>query len=280
MTRGNVRSNGININYNRLSGPGRPIVLLHGITDDGLCWLNTAKALSARHDVVMPDMRGHGGSDAPKSDYTIASTARDIRQVVHSLKLEKPIVIGHSLGGVVALEYAGRFKDEIGGLILVDSPPFWNLTAGSSVMSQEQLNALHNLIAAFKRKTYDELRQECKLDNPSWADLDIANWIDAKHRFSPKIDGFVSPKEVTSADFHELIRGIACPSLLLFANPELGSTLCDSDIAMLISLLPRLRKVSMNRCGHSIHRDELAEFVRQVEGFQAADPAAETKDGE
>ena len=58
-------TNGIQIHFNRTSGGGEPLILVHGITDNGLCWTRLAKSLELEYDITMTDARGHSGSDAP-----------------------------------------------------------------------------------------------------------------------------------------------------------------------------------------------------------------------
>ena len=72
---GDVEANGIRLHYTRTGGTKPPLVLAHGLTDDGLCWTPVAEALEAEYDVIMVDARGHGQSDAPETGYDSATQA-------------------------------------------------------------------------------------------------------------------------------------------------------------------------------------------------------------
>ena len=73
-----VAANGIRLHYTRTGGDGPPLVLAHGVTDDGLCWSPVAAALEPAYDVIMVDARGHGRSEAPEHDYDPMTQAADL----------------------------------------------------------------------------------------------------------------------------------------------------------------------------------------------------------
>src|SRR6516165_1550716 len=95
---GDVQTNGIRMHYYRTGGNKPQLVLSHGATDDGLCWSRVAQALESDYDVVMPDARGHGLTDAPAQGYTAADHAADLAGLIEALGLERPAIGGHSMG--------------------------------------------------------------------------------------------------------------------------------------------------------------------------------------
>src|ERR671936_61945 len=101
---GEVSANGIRMHYSRTGGDTPPLVLAHGATDDGLCWTRLARALEPEYDVIMPDARGHGRSDAPPSGYSSADHAQDLAGLIRALGLATPAVGGHSMGAATTLE--------------------------------------------------------------------------------------------------------------------------------------------------------------------------------
>src|SRR5262245_2639096 len=110
---GDVTANGIKIHYTRTGGDRPPVVLNHGSTDNGRCWTPVAKALEADYDVVMPDARGHGMSDAPEGGYDVATRAADLAAFVEALGLARPVVGGHSMGASTTLLFAARYPDRL-----------------------------------------------------------------------------------------------------------------------------------------------------------------------
>ena len=96
---GSVRSNEIDLHYARSGGDGPPIVVSHGVFDDGVCRLPLARALDDAYDVVLYDARGHGCSDAPRDGYSAETMATDLLGLVDGLDLDDPVLFGHSMGG-------------------------------------------------------------------------------------------------------------------------------------------------------------------------------------
>jgi pimeloyl-ACP methyl ester carboxylesterase len=102
-------------------GGGRPVVLLHGLASNARIWDGVATRLvGAGLRVVALDLRGHGASDQPDGGYGFAEVAADLRAAVADLALERPLLVGHSWGANVALEYAAARPGEVAGLGLVD----------------------------------------------------------------------------------------------------------------------------------------------------------------
>jgi pimeloyl-ACP methyl ester carboxylesterase len=103
---------------------GQPVLLLHGLASNARIWDGVApKLLEAGLEPIAPDARGHGLTDKPDGDYGIEIFLRDLLTFIDAAHLDKPILVGHSWGGMLALEYAARFP--IGarapaGLVLVD----------------------------------------------------------------------------------------------------------------------------------------------------------------
>ena len=106
-TTGYFVSHGTKLHYCRTGGPRPPLVLLHGITNDGLCWRPVAEALAKEYDVIMVDLRGHGRSDAPEDGYDYETMATEVAALIEGLALENPVVMGHSLGAMTSLTLAG-----------------------------------------------------------------------------------------------------------------------------------------------------------------------------
>src|SRR6202042_1508483 len=91
---------------------------------DGVRRSRQAEFLSQSHHVVLVDLRGHGESDAPKQDYTMGALADDVAWLCTELALVKPIVVGHSMGGNVALELAASRPELLSSIVLIDSVVF------------------------------------------------------------------------------------------------------------------------------------------------------------
>src|SRR5579872_2376976 len=118
LSSGDVSANGLKIHYYRTGGDKPALVLAHGATDDGLCWSRVAEQLAPDFDVILPDARGHGGSDAPQGAYTSSDHAADLAGLITALGLDNPAIGGHSMGAGAVLSLLGEYPDLVRCAIL------------------------------------------------------------------------------------------------------------------------------------------------------------------
>jgi pimeloyl-ACP methyl ester carboxylesterase len=116
-TERSIAANGLQIHY-RESGRGQPLVLLHGGTATSGSWSPHVPTFAERFRVLAPDSRGHGKTDNPLGQLTYALMAQDVAGFVEALALEKPLVLGYSDGGQIALELAIRYPHLAAGLVI------------------------------------------------------------------------------------------------------------------------------------------------------------------
>jgi pimeloyl-ACP methyl ester carboxylesterase len=103
------------------AGEGPALLLLHGIGNNCQTWAGVIDRLAESHTVIAPDLLGHGESDKPRGDYSIAAYANGMRDLLSVLDIEEATVIGHSLGGGIALQFAYQFPERCQRLALVGS---------------------------------------------------------------------------------------------------------------------------------------------------------------
>ena len=103
------------------AGNGPALLLLHGIGNNCQTWAGVIDRLAESHTVIAPDLLGHGASDKPRGDYSIAAYANGMRDLLSVLDIEKATVVGHSLGGGIALQFAYQFPERCERLALVGS---------------------------------------------------------------------------------------------------------------------------------------------------------------
>jgi pimeloyl-ACP methyl ester carboxylesterase len=105
----------------RQAGSGPVLVLIHGITSSSATWERVMPYLARHFTVIAPDLIGHGESDKPRGDYSLGSHASSIRDLLLVLGHERASVVGHSLGGGIAMQFAYQFPERCDRLVLVDS---------------------------------------------------------------------------------------------------------------------------------------------------------------
>jgi len=104
------------------AGQGEPYLFGHGAMNDHSWFAPQMDHFSRAHRSVAVDFRGHGKSDKPHQDYTIEGFADDLSWMAHQLGLEKPVVVGHSMGGAACLQLAASYPDLPAAVVVLDSP--------------------------------------------------------------------------------------------------------------------------------------------------------------
>ena len=105
----------------RRRGSGEVVLLVHGIGDASTTWSEVLRDLAADHDVLAPDLLGHGFSDKPRADYSVGGFANGLRDLLTVLGIERATVVGHSLGAIVAMQFAYQFPERTERLVLVSA---------------------------------------------------------------------------------------------------------------------------------------------------------------
>ncbi len=103
------------------AGRGPTLLLIHGIGDCSDTWLQVMAKLAKDYTVIAPDLLGHGRSDKPRADYSVAGYANAMRDLISVLDIDRVTIIGHSLGGGVALQFAYQYPERCERLVLVSS---------------------------------------------------------------------------------------------------------------------------------------------------------------
>ncbi|HWX97815.1 MAG TPA: alpha/beta fold hydrolase [Solirubrobacteraceae bacterium] len=105
----------------RIAGSGPPVVLIHGMLNSSSHWRSVALSLADEYTVVAPDLIGHGDSAAPRGDYSLGAHAASIRDLLSAIGIDRATIVGHSLGGGVAMQFFYQFPQRVERLVLVSS---------------------------------------------------------------------------------------------------------------------------------------------------------------
>ncbi len=265
---GLIESKDVRMHFYRTGGNKPPLVLVHGISDDGLCWSRVARELAADYDCVMVDLRGHGKSSAPQDGYTIENLGRELAEFIQKLELHKPIVLGHSMGALTTLVMASLFPALPGAILLEDPPGFWVAKPSDDQDAAYRQGLIDNFDQQ-KRMTKDELVAEAREGKRYWSEEDIEDWANAKHRFSYRIAELVRPPDLRSQQLIGQLNQISCPALFIAGEPACGALATTEDIDALKKLIPQLQAEKIENAGHSIRRYQFDAYIRVVKKFLA-----------
>ena len=120
IERAEVKLHGHRVRFN-IAGEGPPVVLIHGVAGRAAQWDQAMVQLADHHTVIAPDLLGHGESAKPRGDYSLGAFASGVRDLLIGLDIEGATVVGHSLGGGIAMQFAYQFPERCQRLVLVSS---------------------------------------------------------------------------------------------------------------------------------------------------------------
>jgi pimeloyl-ACP methyl ester carboxylesterase len=273
------RSQGLRLHYADWGNADAPLLLLvHGGRDHCRSWDAMARALQPHFHVVAPDLRGHGDSDWAKGgSYSLTEYVYDLSRLVKSLAAERVILVGHSMGGMVGLIYAGTFPDQVAALVVLD---------GVVVLPGDKTPPAHERITKWigqldkledrgprRYRTIAEAAAQMRVHNTRLPD-DLALHL-ATHGVRRNEDGTYSwkfdhyqrargPHRLSPEDHVSLWSRVTCPTLLLLAQE---SFLESSKATNLGSHFPNARAETITGAGHWLQHDKPDEVLRAVRTF-------------
>lgn len=261
-TDGYVIANGIRIHYWRTGGDMPPLVMAHGFSDDGRCWTNLAKELADRYDIILPDARGHGLSDPPAPSDAADAQAEDLAGLIRELKLEKPVVMGHSMGSSSVAWFAAKYPDVPRAVILEDPrlvprPPGESRTR-SSAEGQKKRSAQ---ILERNNSTYEELVAQCMKNSPTWGQSECEYWAPSKRLYHPST-AFRSLG--SRPPMSELFEKITAPTLILKADAQGELRRQNEGVT---SILKNGKIVHIKGAGHNVRREGKQETLEVLNQF-------------
>jgi pimeloyl-ACP methyl ester carboxylesterase len=281
-----ITLHGHSVSYRR-AGWGPVVVLIHGITGSSATWEDVIEPLAERYTVVAPDLLGHGESAKPRGDYSLGAYASGIRDLLGALGHDRGTIVGHSLGGGVAMQMAYQFPERCERLVLVSSGGLGRevnamlraaVLPGSELVlpllaSSRVLNASSAVGAFFGRFG---LRAGPDLEE-MWRGFSSLNDVGARAAFIHTLRGIVDPggQRVNATDRLYLAQRV--PTMLLWGERDpIIPVQHGLDAA---ELIPGSRFEAFPDAGHFPHRTDPKAFARTLEDFiESTEPAEVNED--
>jgi pimeloyl-ACP methyl ester carboxylesterase len=276
---GYFNAQGLRLHYVDWGNADAPaLVLVHGGRDHCRSWGALARALVPRFHVVAPDLRGHGDSEWAKgSSYSLADYVYDLAALVRHLGLERFAMIGHSMGGMIALTYAGTFPERVTRLAVLDGVTVLPGRAPKPMHEQiaNWIGELDAIAARAPRRLAGIADAAARMAayNPRLTPelaLELATHGVRRNEdgsFSWKFDDYQqarAPYRLSPQDHVQLWSRIACPMLLMRGD---ATTLPDPQGALAHFRDARLVRIA--GAGHWLHHDRPAEVLAQLREFLA-----------
>src|SRR4051794_19418924 len=283
-----VTLHGHRVTY-RTGGETGPVVLLvHGITGSSQHWAPVVDLLESDFTVIAPDLLGHGESAKPRGDYSLGAYASGLRDLLSALGHDKGTIVGHSLGGGVAMQMAYQFPDRCERLVLVSSGGLGRevhlLLRAAALPGSEfvlPMLAANRVLTAgaslggFLRKL--GLRAGPDLEE-LWRGFSSLGDVEARSAFIHTLRGVIEPggQRVDASD--RLYLAERMPTMLIWGERDPIIPIEHGRAAA--ELIPGTRFEVFPDSGHFPHRDESRRFVKVLSDFMETTEAADVDDAD
>jgi len=251
-------------------GQGPPLVFLHGWSCHGGFYAPQIEALSSRFRLLLPDLPGHGDSPAASAQPGIADLADALHAMLHRLRLERPILIGWSMGAMVAFDYLQRYgQQDLGGLVIEDmtvritTDATWSLGLGGAFDAAQNAATL-----AAMRMDWDGFGAAFLphlFARDAVPDAGLQQWIGAEITRNDSAVMASLWSSMAAQDYRALLPQIRLPSLIIYGG---ASQLYAPEVsAYLEAHIPHAQRICLARSGHMPHLEQAAAFNAALADF-------------
>jgi pimeloyl-ACP methyl ester carboxylesterase len=271
----------------RTAGSGPALLLLHGVANSSDTWARVAPLLSERYTLIAPDLLGHGESATPRGDYSLGAHASGVRDVVTALGHERVTVIGHSLGGGIAMQYAYQFPERTERLVLVSSGGLGRdvhllLRAASlpgadyvlPALTSQHLVGLGREVGSMLARVGLRPSSDIAVLARGFAALDNTG---SRQAFLHTLRAVVEPGGQRVSANNRLALAARLPSLIVWGEDDSIIPVAHGRAAH--EAMPGSRFVSFDEAGHMPQEDQPHRFAAELtEFFETSEPARLTHD--
>jgi pimeloyl-ACP methyl ester carboxylesterase len=253
------------INYAERPGTRRAIVMLHGLTADWLGFRGLMMQLSAEWHAYACDLRGHGKSGRG-AEYGLLDYERDLLAFLE--KISGPaVLLGHSLGALIALLCAAQRPDLAQGLVLLDPPVY---VRNAPVATHAGASGLFRWVyeTMKDRPTFDQVVEACRLREPGADEARIQATALRESRVDPgTVGAALEDRMVDGADMDAALKRLRCPALILRGEWRYGACVRDEDALWFQALAPAARVVQIAGGTHGFLWERAEETGRLIGEF-------------
>ena len=239
------------INY-EVEGEGKPIILLHGWLASLETMMPIQKHLAKNFKVYNVDIIGFGKSDLPDSPLNTDDFGNFLKEFIDTLKIENPILIGHSHGGRTIINYAGRNLGKINKIVLIDSAGIKPKRSASYYMKVYSFKTIKNVMKVFPKK-FESAREKA-----------LNKFGSSDYKDSPEVLR-KTMSIILNEDQKSIMPNINVPTLLIWGDKDTATPL--SDAKQMEKLIPNSGIASLEGAGHFSYLDKLGEFLIILDEF-------------
>lgn len=255
-----IRTGNINTYFEQHGESGPPLVFIHGAGASHDMWKPQAEHFSKAYNVITYDLRGHQQSEGSDDNYTCELFADDLHQLIDRLGIQEPVIIGLSLGGMVAQEYAVKYKSNLKGLVLADTA-----VASALTPSDKMLKAVYPkfMVKWTIKRMSDERYADWSFRYFEMND-EIRNYLKSEQLKLSKEELLKVTDAIYSFNLLPL-ESIEVPTLVILGENERKAVFPHAD--RIVELIKNSRKVIIPGVGHASNLENPEVFNRELEDF-------------
>ena len=264
-----IQLDGMPFYYAEVPGPGPKLLILHGLTGSHDEFLHLAPILARQAHLYLLDMRGHGRSGRAES-YTVADYGRDVVAFLQDVVGETAVLLGHSLGGIVATWVAANRPDLVRGLILAE-PGFYIMQHLASSWMQPYFVSLRDRLRQHDAQG-ESLAQMMAYAGQTSVDTAVPDAVRQRamqllHVDRAVLEPLLNSRLLGNQDPDVLLAQIYCPTHLIAAESGRGGVMTLEDVQRVVAQVPQAAHTIVTGTGHDIHLDRPQAFFRAVVSF-------------
>ena len=281
-------ANGIRIHYYHATPQSdKPaMVMVHGVTDNGLCWTTLALKLQDKYDIYMLDARGHGLSDPFTAGDNGETLVKDVVEFVKVMKMKNPILMGHSMGAATVMRVGAEYPEVGRAIIMLD--PLLGMRIGGPAnaargvpnrnpqaqtpaptrtpndrLSVSMFGSPETLVAQ-NNYSFEDLVASGTRQNPLWSKADIEYWALSKKQYHGPYSSEASQVMTGTMNIGNSLAKIQVPAIILKADasPEVRKSNEAAAAAM-----QKGKLVHIDGAAHNLHHDKLERTTEVLKEF-------------
>ncbi|MGV3767049.1 MAG: alpha/beta fold hydrolase [Chitinophagaceae bacterium] len=287
---GYAYANGARLHYYHAKpAQGKPVmVMVHGVTDNGLCWTTLAEQFQNDYDIYMLDARGHGLSDPMTTSDNGQTLIKDLVSFVQFMKWEKPILVGHSMGAATVMRVGAEFPEVASAIILLDPglggfPGGRPAGAGRDSAARNrptvttQVNkptapdrlsfsmfATPEVLVAQNNYRFEDLVATGRRQFPKWHERDVYYWALSKKQYHGPYTTEAGQAMTGTMSTRDALAKIQVPAIILKADASPEVKKANEEA---VKVMQKGKIVHIDGGAHNLHHDELARTTDVMRSF-------------
>lgn len=245
----------------KMLGEGKPVIILHGVFGSSDNWLTIARSLGENYTIYLPDLRNHGDSFHDE-EFTYEAMANDLKNLIEAEEIDNPVIIGHSMGGKVAMKFAVNYPHLFDKLIVVDISPraypphHEHILAGLKSLELDKISS---------RKEADDSLAKYVTEKGIRQFL-LKNLTRDENHFKWKLN-----LEVIERDIENVGEGLedqlVCDKPTLFIRGANSNYIKNEDNIGIVAIFPNSEVKTIPKAGHWLHAENPDAFISVVKDF-------------